>query len=129
MRITTRRAVKHFGSNAAIAQKLGITRGAVRQWRKYIPKKYVDVVSIAISKPIIIPADLECGIRCPDCDSYNTSVLDSRPSPNRQQRRRRKCEDCGKRNTTYEVLKTDLDLIETARTALINLKALAELTI
>jgi hypothetical protein len=43
------------------------------------------------------------GIRCPVCDTYNTSVKDSRPGPDFQTRRRRICGECNFRFTTYEV--------------------------
>ena len=42
-------------------------------------------------------------MRCPYCGHENTSVIDSRPAEdNNAIRRRRICDDCGKRFTTYE---------------------------
>lgn len=42
-------------------------------------------------------------MKCPNCDSKNTRVLDSRPvDENRSIRRRRECEDCHYRFTTFE---------------------------
>lgn len=41
-------------------------------------------------------------IKCPYCLSENTSVVDTRGSNDNTNRRRRTCEDCGKRFTTYE---------------------------
>ncbi|MFD2211125.1 transcriptional regulator NrdR [Virgibacillus halophilus] len=42
-------------------------------------------------------------MKCPDCQSKNTKVLDSRPvDENKAIRRRRECEDCGFRFTTFE---------------------------
>ncbi|MGM8215569.1 transcriptional regulator NrdR [Bacillaceae bacterium W0354] len=42
-------------------------------------------------------------MKCPNCDSKNTRVLDSRPvDDNRSIRRRRECEDCQYRFTTFE---------------------------
>lgn len=42
-------------------------------------------------------------MRCPFCSSGNTQVKDSRPAEdNASIRRRRQCDDCGGRFTTYE---------------------------
>lgn len=42
-------------------------------------------------------------MRCPYCGSSETRVVDSRPAQKSNAiRRRRECEDCGKRFTTYE---------------------------
>ena len=42
-------------------------------------------------------------MRCPFCDNDDTKVIDSRPiEEGRAIRRRRECEKCGKRFTTYE---------------------------
>lgn len=42
-------------------------------------------------------------MRCPNCDCSNTSVKDSRPREDRKViRRRRVCDDCGYRFSTYE---------------------------
>ena len=46
-------------------------------------------------------------MRCPFCNSDNTSVVDSRPVEDSNAiRRRRKCEACSKRFTTYEKIET-----------------------
>lgn len=46
-------------------------------------------------------------MRCPFCHEENTKVVDSRPSDeNNLIRRRRQCEACGKRFTTYEKIET-----------------------
>ena len=46
-------------------------------------------------------------MRCPFCSSEDTKVIDSRPADeNTSIRRRRQCEACGKRFTTYEKLET-----------------------
>lgn len=53
--------------------------------------------------------DLERGkdMKCPYCGEDNTKVIDSRPAEeNSAIRRRRQCENCGKRFTTYEKLET-----------------------
>lgn len=43
-------------------------------------------------------------MKCPYCSSDNTRVIDSRPADdNYSIRRRRLCDDCAKRFTTYEV--------------------------
>ena len=44
-------------------------------------------------------------MKCPFCNQENTRVIDSRPVPdNNSIRRRRQCDECGKRFTTYEVV-------------------------
>ncbi len=46
-------------------------------------------------------------MKCPFCSSDDTKVIDSRPADdNASIRRRRQCEACGKRFTTYEKLET-----------------------
>ena len=46
-------------------------------------------------------------MKCPFCASDDTRVIDSRPADdNTSIRRRRQCESCGKRFTTYEKLET-----------------------
>ena len=46
-------------------------------------------------------------MKCPFCSSENTRVIDSRPADdNHAIRRRRLCDDCGKRFTTYEKVET-----------------------
>ncbi len=46
-------------------------------------------------------------MKCPFCGSDNTKVIDSRPADdNMAIRRRRECEDCKKRFTTYEKVET-----------------------
>jgi len=46
-------------------------------------------------------------VKCPFCSAADTKVIDSRPADdNSSIRRRRQCETCGKRFTTYEKLET-----------------------
>ena len=46
-------------------------------------------------------------MRCPFCNQDNTKVVDSRPVEDTNAiRRRRMCESCGKRFTTYEKVET-----------------------
>ncbi|MEG0369789.1 MAG: transcriptional regulator NrdR [Hungatella sp.] len=46
-------------------------------------------------------------MKCPFCNAEDTKVIDSRPADdNNSIRRRRQCENCGKRFTTYEKLET-----------------------
>lgn len=46
-------------------------------------------------------------MRCPFCNHDNTRVVDSRPVEDSSAiRRRRMCDECGKRFTTYEKLET-----------------------
>ena len=42
-------------------------------------------------------------MNCPKCDSRSTFVLETRPDINGENRRRRECQDCKWRFTTYEV--------------------------
>ena len=46
-------------------------------------------------------------MKCPFCNQENTRVIDSRPADdNNSIRRRRSCDKCGKRFTTYEKVET-----------------------
>ena len=46
-------------------------------------------------------------MKCPFCGDDNTRVIDSRPAgDNEAIRRRRQCDECGKRFTTYEKVET-----------------------
>ena len=45
-------------------------------------------------------------MKCPYCGKENTRVIDSRPTDDRSIRRRRQCDECGKRFTTYEKVET-----------------------
>lgn len=46
-------------------------------------------------------------MKCPFCNNINTRVIDSRPTEeNNSIRRRRACEECDKRFTTYEKIET-----------------------
>ena len=46
-------------------------------------------------------------MKCPYCNAVDTKVIDSRPADdNSSIRRRRQCESCGRRFTTYEKLET-----------------------
>ena len=46
-------------------------------------------------------------MKCPFCGNDNTRVIDSRPvEDNTSIRRRRVCDECGKRFTTYEKVET-----------------------
>lgn len=46
-------------------------------------------------------------MKCPFCSHENTRVIDSRPEEdNNSIRRRRVCDECGKRFTTYEKIET-----------------------
>ena len=49
----------------------------------------------------------EIAMKCPFCGEENTKVIDSRPAEdNSAIRRRRQCDECGKRFTTYEKVET-----------------------
>ena len=46
-------------------------------------------------------------MKCPYCGNTDTRVIDSRPiEENNAIRRRRSCDECGKRFTTYEKVET-----------------------
>ena len=46
-------------------------------------------------------------MKCPFCSHENTRVIDSRPAEDHNSiRRRRVCDECGKRFTTYEKIET-----------------------
>ena len=46
-------------------------------------------------------------MKCPYCNQLDTRVIDSRPAEDGNSiRRRRVCDDCGKRFTTYEKIET-----------------------
>ncbi|MDD7511656.1 MAG: transcriptional regulator NrdR [Peptostreptococcaceae bacterium] len=51
-------------------------------------------------------------MRCPFCEHYDTKVVDSRPTEEgRAIRRRRYCEECGKRFTTYEKVEENIIMV------------------
>jgi transcriptional repressor NrdR len=51
-------------------------------------------------------------VRCPRCDKLGSRVLDSRPLRNSKAiRRRRECENCGSRFTTYEQIEIRLPAV------------------
>lgn len=45
-------------------------------------------------------------MNCPYCGAPDTKVIDSRPAEDNSIRRRRQCDKCGRRFTTYEKLET-----------------------
>ena len=45
-------------------------------------------------------------MKCPYCGKENTRVIESRPTDDSSIRRRRQCDECGKRFTTYEKVET-----------------------
>ena len=45
-------------------------------------------------------------MKCPYCGKENTRAIDSRPTDDSSIRRRRQCDECGKRFTTYEKVET-----------------------
>lgn len=51
-------------------------------------------------------------MKCPFCDNEDTKVVDSRPiEDGRAIRRRRECEVCGKRFTTYEKVESSIIMV------------------
>ena len=58
---------------------------------------------------------MSCGIECPFCRSVATKVVDSRADNDRGAvKRRRECESCGKRWSTFEIEEDRLALYEEA---------------
>jgi len=58
---------------------------------------------------------MSSGCECPYCGSVQTRVVDSRPDNDRGAvRRRRECERCGERWTTFEIESDRLALYEEA---------------
>ena len=56
---------------------------------------------------IYAPEKGDTAMKCPFCSHENTRVIDSRPAEdNNSIRRRRVCDECGKRFTTYEKVET-----------------------
>jgi len=45
-------------------------------------------------------------LKCPYCGSENLKTLETRDSPDNAVRRRKECEDCERRFTTYEYIET-----------------------
>lgn len=45
-------------------------------------------------------------MKCPYCGNEDSKVMDSRPTDDGSIRRRRQCDSCGKRFTTYEKVET-----------------------
>ena len=45
-------------------------------------------------------------MKCPYCGSENLKTLETRDSPDNTVRRRKECENCGKRFTSYEYVET-----------------------
>ena len=51
-------------------------------------------------------------MKCPFCENIDTRVVDSRPTEEgRAIRRRRECEKCSKRFTTYEKIEVTLIMV------------------
>lgn len=49
-------------------------------------------------------------MKCPYCDYGESRVIDSRPADDRK-RRRRECQSCGKRFTTFEIVEQPLQIV------------------
>ena len=55
-------------------------------------------------------------MRCPFCENLDTKVIDSRPTEEGHAiRRRRECEVCGKRFTTYEKVEENIQYYHTIK--------------
>ena len=61
-------------------------------------------------------------MQCPKCKSYESKVIDSRPSDNGI-RRRRECLDCGERFSTWEFIggKRMKDFFDSFKTKMLSL--------
>lgn len=63
--------------------------------------------SSTIALYVVIGWEEKRNMKCPFCSSENTRVIDSRPADdNNSIRRRRLCDECNKRFTTYEKVET-----------------------
>ena len=87
--------------------------------KNHIKETEVTVISVKMPNPttekmrnskwaiVTYKADRSRKMKCPFCGRDNTRVIDSRPSDdNNAIRRRRVCDVCGKRFTTYEKVET-----------------------
>ena len=64
-------------------------------------------LSNIITLYVVIEWEEKRNMKCPFCSSENTRVIDSRPADdNNSIRRRRLCDECNKRFTTYEKVET-----------------------
>lgn len=57
----------------------------------------------------------QLGFICPACGNAPTDVTDSRPTPNGRIRRRRECQTCHARFTTFEILEDDMAIFDLRR--------------
>ena len=70
------------------------------------PSCKINLTDSGIKCPFKTGQEVE-KVKCPFCNAADTKVIDSRPADdNSSIRRRRQCETCGKRFTTYEKLET-----------------------
>jgi transcriptional regulator NrdR family protein len=70
---------------------------------------------LAETRPAVVRRlDSDHGMACPGCGSSDTAVRDSRPAGMNSIRRRRVCERCGERFTSYEFAGGTYDLIQMA---------------
>ena len=66
-------------------------------------------------------------MKCPFCNKVNTRVIDSRPADdNTSIRRRRQCDDCHRRFTTYEKVES-IPLVVIKRIITVNLMIVQKL--
>lgn len=64
---------------------------------------------------------------CPKCHSYQTLVIDSREHKNGYAiRRRRECQRCGHRFTTFETIGTEIETDLKATRALFRIKDIVD---
>ena len=66
-----------------------------------------DLTLISITDILKKNVEGEQNMKCPYCNNPDTKVIDSRPADDGSSiRRRRACDECGKRFTTYEKVET-----------------------
>jgi len=64
-------------------------------------------VSILVTKTLrVVKRTIVVMMKCPYCGSENLKTLETRDSQDNTVRRRKECEDCGKRFTSYEYVET-----------------------
>lgn len=72
-----------------------------------VAKLYIMMIICYVNKKSRYDRRTIVIMKCPFCNAEDTKVIDSRPADeNTSIRRRRQCETCGKRFTTYEKVET-----------------------
>jgi len=82
-----------------------------RRFRCYCEKSLNNetlclVSTLAVKTLRVVKRTIVVMMKCPYCGSENLKTLETRDSLDNTVRRRRECEDCGKRFTSYEYVET-----------------------